>query len=162
MSCMARRRTLDETVPDGSWATSAATRKSMLSNRSRDTSPELKLRRLLWARGLRYRVAAKPLPDRRRTVDIVFGPAKVAVEIHGCFWHGCPEHYRPPSSNAPYWSAKIARNQARDATKLAALEAEGWEVVVVWEHEDFHEVAQRVAEAVARRRPRHRPADLCG
>ncbi|MGL6236553.1 MAG: very short patch repair endonuclease [Segniliparus sp.] len=151
---MARRGTSDETVPENSWATSAATRKSMLGNRSRDTSPELKLRKLLWAQGLRYRVAAKPLADRRRTVDIVFGPAKVAVEIHGCFWHGCPEHYRPPGSNVEYWSAKVARNRARDAAKLAALEADGWEVVVAWEHEQAEDVALRVAEAVARRRPK--------
>lgn len=157
---MARRRSSDEMLPENSWATSVATRRSMLANRSRDTSPELKLRRLLWAQGLRYRVAAKPLADRRRTVDIVFGPAKVAVEIHGCFWHGCPEHYRPPGSNVEYWSAKIARNQARDATKLAALEAAGWEVVVAWEHENPEDVASRVAEAVARRRPRRDEAAM--
>lgn len=100
--------------PEGSWASSAARRRNMQAIRSRDTKPERLIRSLLHAQGLRYRVAAKPLPDLRRTADIVFGPAKVAVFIDGCYWHGCPEHYVPPKTNSGYWSGKVAGNMARD------------------------------------------------
>jgi DNA mismatch endonuclease (patch repair protein) len=70
----------------------------MQGNRSRDTKPELAVRRILHARGLRYFVNRKPVPDLRRTADLVFTRAKVAVFIDGCFWHGCPEHHKPPTS----------------------------------------------------------------
>ena len=89
--------------------------------RTRDTAPELAVRRLLHAMGLRYRVDRQPLPGLRRRADLVFGPARVAVYIDGCFWHGCPEHGNPrPRANSGYWPAKIQRNQARDAA-VAAL-----------------------------------------
>ncbi|QSR32305.1 hypothetical protein CFI00_17785 [Nocardioides sp. S5] len=67
----------------------------MRGNRSRDTKPELAVRRLLHAEGLRYRVNARPLPEVRRTADIVFRAKRIAVFIDGCYWHGCPEHYVP-------------------------------------------------------------------
>ena len=69
-----------------SWASSPATRKSMQANRSRDTMPELALRKALHAMGLRYRVCARPIPELRRSVDVVFRPVRVAVEMRGCFW----------------------------------------------------------------------------
>lgn len=139
-------------VGDKSWASSSAIRKSMQANRSRDTSPELMLRRLLHTRGLRYRVCARPIPGVRRTVDIVFRPARVAVEVYGCFWHGCPEHYRPPRSNGQYWSDKVARNMRRDDDTARMLEEVGWSLEVVWEHEDPSDAAERVANLVERRR----------
>lgn len=126
----------------------------MQANKGRDTRPELALRRALHAAGLRYRVCARPLPDRRGTIDIVFGPARVAVEVRGCFWHGCPEHYRPSRQNAAFWADKIAGTIARDKAKDEALTAAGWLVMVVWEHEDVAAAAQRVAEAVVCRRNR--------
>lgn len=135
-----------------SWATTPATRRSMQANRSRDTKPELQLRRVLHGLGLRYRVCTRPLPTLHRTADIVFRPAKVAVEVRGCFWHGCPDHYRQPSTNRPYWEAKVARNIERDRETQEVLEQAGWLVLVVWEHEDLAAAAQRVAEAVASRR----------
>src|SRR5579875_2994608 len=85
----ARRRPRDDTA-DESWASSPAVRGRMQLQRTRDTAPELAIRRLLHARGLRYRVDVSPLPGLRRRADIVFGPAKVAVFVDGCFWHGCP------------------------------------------------------------------------
>lgn len=78
----------------------------MRGNRSRDTKPELAVRRLLHARGLCYRVNARPLPSLRRTADIVFRGKRVAVFIDGCYWHGCPEHYVPSKSNVDYWGAE--------------------------------------------------------
>ncbi len=135
-----------------SWATTAATRKSMQSNKSRDTKPELTLRRALHALGLRYRVCTRPLPDVRRTVDVVFRPAKVAVELRGCFWHGCPTHYRAPSANGKYWAEKVDRNVRRDLDTAQRLQEAGWVLEVVWEHEDLDQAAHRIAATVAERR----------
>jgi len=102
-----------------SWATSDGTRRSMQANKSRDTKPELAVLRLLDAAGLRYRVNHPVLP--RRTADIVLTRAKVAVFIDGCFWHGCPAHYQPPSTNRDYWHEKVVRNSERDADTTARL-----------------------------------------
>lgn len=139
-------------MPDASWATSPATRKSMQSNRSRDTKPELALRKQLHALGLRFRVCARPIPGVRRTADVVFRSALVAVEVRGCFWHGCPEHYRAPSANSGYWSEKVQRNQRRDAENEQRLRDEGWLLVTVWEHEDPIEAGRRIADIVRQRR----------
>ena len=78
------------TAPKGSWASDEATRRKMVGNRSRDTKPELLVRSLVHGRGLRYRVAQRPLPGLRRTADLVFRPTRVAVFVDGCYWHGCP------------------------------------------------------------------------
>lgn len=122
----------------------------MQGNRSRDTQPELQLRRALHAMGLRYRVCARPFPDIRRTVDLVFRGARVAVEVRGCFWHACPDHFRWPKSNADYWRPKIERTLRRDAEMEQRLNAAGWTLVVVWEHEAPDEAASRVAAALRR------------
>lgn len=124
----------------------------MRSNKSRDTKPELALRRALHALGLRYRVCARPLPDVRRTVDVVFRPARVAVELRGCFWHGCPTHYRAPSANGTYWAEKVGRNVRRDEDTEERLREAGWILEVVWEHEDIDQAARRIAARVAERR----------
>jgi DNA mismatch endonuclease (patch repair protein) len=142
-----------------SWASSPATRKSMQANRSRDTKPELALRKILHAMGLRYRVCTRPTPDIPRTVDVVFRPARVAVEVRGCFWHGCPEHYRPPKAHNSYWSAKVTRNVTRDTETERRLNEAGWLLLVIWEHENPREAAAKVAAAVLQRRPRPVNAD---
>ncbi|MDQ0581256.1 DNA mismatch endonuclease (patch repair protein) [Streptomyces rishiriensis] len=124
----------------------------MQAIRNRDTKPEWLIRRLVHARGLRYRVAAKPLPKLRRTADLVFGPTKVAVFIDGCYWHGCPEHYVPPKTNPGYWSDKVARNMARDRDTDQRLEEAGWTVLRFWEHEPAEDCAERIAAEVEKRR----------
>ncbi|GAA4162763.1 very short patch repair endonuclease [Gryllotalpicola daejeonensis] len=118
----------------------------MRSNKGRDTKPELAVRRLLHAAGLRYRVNYTVLP--RRTADIAFTRAKVAVFIDGCYWHGCAEHYQRPASNMEFWDAKVAANRARDLETTARLGAAGWTVLRFWEHEDAAEVAIAIALAV--------------
>ncbi|MFI8227324.1 very short patch repair endonuclease [Streptomyces sp. NPDC085900] len=138
--------------PVGSWASSAARRRNMQAIRSRDTTPERLIRRLVHAQGLRYRVAARPLPDLRRTADMVFRPAKVAVFIDGCYWHGCPVHYVPPKTNPGYWSDKVARNMARDRDTDQRLEEAGWTVLRFWEHEPSEDCAARIAAEVDKRR----------
>lgn len=147
-----------ERVDNPSWASTPAVRRSMQANKSRDTQPELRLRSALHAMGLRYRVCTRPIPQLRRTVDVVFGPSRVAVEVRGCFWHGCPLHYRQPQRNDSFWQAKLERNMTRDAEIERALEARGWELIVVWEHEPVEEAAELIRQAVTRRRPANRQA----
>lgn len=120
----------------------------MRSQRQRDTGPELALRSELHRRGLRFRLQRRVLTDVRRTSDIVFGPARVVVEVRGCFWHGCPDHATSPKRNADWWRDKIERNRARDADTDMRLREAGWDVVVVWEHESAVEAADRVEARV--------------
>jgi DNA mismatch endonuclease, patch repair protein len=124
----------------------------MRSNKGRNTGPELAIRSLLHAAGLRYRVNRRPLAELRRTADIVFGPAKVAVFIDGCWWHGCPEHYQPAKTNGEFWSSKIDGNIRRDRETDAALTAAQWLALRFWEHEEPAACAKKVAETVAARR----------
>ncbi len=130
-------------------ASSENARRTMLANRRRDTSPELAVRRRLHAAGLRYRVDyPADSTDRRRRADIVFIRAKVVVFIDGCFWHGCPEHFIAPKSNASYWGPKIARNKERDRASTDRLREDGWKVLRFWEHEDPEDVVARIVEVV--------------
>ncbi|MEW2807269.1 very short patch repair endonuclease [Streptomyces massasporeus] len=141
-------------APAGSWASSAARRRNMQAIRSRDTKPEKLIRRLVHAQGLRFRVSARPLPDLRRTADMVFRPVKVAVFVDGCYWHGCPEHYVPPRTNSGYWSEKVLRNVTRDRDTDRRLREAGWLVLRFWEHEPAEECSLAVCKAVAARKAR--------
>jgi DNA mismatch endonuclease (patch repair protein) len=126
----------------------------MQRQQTRDTAPELAVRRLLHRAGLRYRVDAPPLPGMRRRADVVFRPSQVALFVDGCFWHGCPRHGgRAPQANPNYWTSKLQRNQQRDADTDRRLRAAGWAVVRAWEHEDPAAIAQLAAHLVAERRP---------
>ncbi|SEG94106.1 T/G mismatch-specific endonuclease [Thermomonospora echinospora] len=129
----------------------------MQSNKSRDTKPEMALRRAAHALGLRYRVSARPLAAIRRTADMVFTKVKVAVFLDGCFWHGCPEHHTKSATNAEYWAEKVQRNRDRDAETDRLLAEAGWLVIRVWEHEDPIEAAEHIAEQVHARRNRPQP-----
>ena len=102
--------------------------------RSRDTGPELRLRRLLTGLGARYRLHRKDLPG---SPDVVMPGRRLAFFVHGCFWHGhdCARGSRKPKANAEYWTAKIDRNRARDARVEAGLILAGWRVLSVWECE---------------------------
>lgn len=121
---------------------------------SRDTAPEVAVRKLLHASGHRYRLNTR-VPDMpRRTIDIAFGRARVAVFLDGCFWHGCPQHATHPKANGEWWRHKLQRNKARDEETTAHLSANGWTVLRFWEHEDPVQVALRVAAVVDARRGR--------
>ncbi len=104
----------------------------MRAVKSRDTAPERALRRMLHAIAPGYRLHRADLPGRP---DIVYGRRRLAIFMHGCFWHGhdCKRGARAPKDNAAYWSAKIARNRQRDAAHLEALAALGWRTLVVFE-----------------------------
>ena len=84
----------------------------------------------------------------------MFGPARVAVFVDGCFWHGCPVHATWPKNNAEFWREKIETNRLRDRDTDRRLVAAGWEVVRMWEHEDIEEAADRLERIVRDRRGR--------
>jgi DNA mismatch endonuclease (patch repair protein) len=121
----------------------------MRAVRSRDTGAELAVRAILRALAPGYRLHRADLPGKP---DIVYGRRKLAIFVHGCFWHGhdCARGARMPKTNMNYWRAKIARNRARDATTLAALEGMGWRALAVYECElkDPAALGARLAEAL--------------
>ncbi len=99
---------------------------------SKDTKPELLVRRWLWSHGYRYRLNVKSVPGRP---DIVMRRYRTALFINGCFWHGhegC-KHFRMPNSNMDYWENKINNNRLRDQKNYDILQQNGWQVIVVWE-----------------------------
>lgn len=129
----------------------------MRANRS-VSGIERGLRRALWASGIRgYRVQA-PLPGRP---DIVFPVERIAILVHGCFWHSCPTCRLPePKANADFWAAKLGANVARDARAEEQLREQGWEVVVVWEHQlraDIPAVTHELMRLRSARRRAHGP-----
>ena len=135
-------------VPPHPGASSEAVSHRMSRLPRRDNGAELAVRRLLFADGLRYRVAL-PVPGRpRRSIDIAFPRAKVAVFIDGCYWHGCPEHGTQPMSNSEWWRTKLTANRERDIDTTQHLEAIGWTVVRIWEHEAPVVASERVAVAL--------------
>lgn len=104
----------------------------MAGIRSKDTSPEVRLRRLLHGYGYRYRLHRKDLPG---TPDIVLPRWKAVIFVHGCFWHlheGC-KLAKMPATRREFWEAKLAKNRMRDQTAVSRLRASGWRVLVVWE-----------------------------
>jgi DNA mismatch endonuclease (patch repair protein) len=124
----------------------------MSRQNSRDTAPEVAVRKLLHASGLRYRVNV-PVPGMpRRSIDIVFPKAKIAIFLDGCFWHGCPQHATHPKANAEWWRTKLDKNMARDVETTEHLRAAGWTVLRFWEHEPSDACAHTIADAVLARR----------
>src|SRR5277367_380061 len=100
--------------------------------KGKDTAPELVVRRLIWSLGGSYRLHRKDLPGKP---DIVLVGRRLAVFVHGCFWHGhdCARGARVPKANRDYWLGKVGRNRERDARHLEALTGLGWRVETIWE-----------------------------
>ena len=138
------------TVPVGKSpkASSKSVTRSMKSNRASGTMPELTLARLL-----RRKLVSSDLPGRP---DIVYAGSKVAVFVHGCFWHRCPEcNLGLPKTNTDFWRRKFERNVERDKINREVLQSEGWAVVEVWEHqirEESSQAAERVRSLVRARK----------
>lgn len=122
--------------------------RTMRAVRSRDTKPELTVRRFLHAAGLRYILHDRRLPG---SPDLVFPKYRTVVFVHGCFWHqhaNCPAASRP-RSNTEYWSRKLTGNVERDARNRTSLEASGWRVLVIWECEiRERDALDRLAETI--------------
>lgn len=115
--------------------------------KSKNTQPEIAIRKLIWKKGYKYRIGhgliGKP--------DMVFPSYGVTVFIDGCFWHGCPKHCRIPSSNVKYWKQKISGNKQRDNRINRQLKKDGWKVIRVWEHEikkNLEKAVQRVIKYI--------------
>ncbi len=126
---------------------------NMAAIRSKDTTPELIVRRIVHALGYRYRLHRRDLPGKP---DLVFGPRRKVIFVHGCFWHMHPKancrDARPPKSNTGYWTPKLARNIARDKQRATKLRRAGWRVLVIWECEtkDTAKLASRVTKFLAK------------
>lgn len=107
---------------------------AMRAVKSANTTPEMAVRKAAHTLGLRFRLHRSDLPGKP---DLVFPSRRIALFVHGCFWHGhtCPRGARIPKTNTPYWSAKIARNTARDVRNCDALRLLGWRAVILWECE---------------------------
>lgn len=127
----------------GPSASSPAVSKTMSKIRRRDTKLELKVRRELHRRGLRFRVDYAAVPGRP---DIAFTRVMVAVFLDGCFWHGCPLHGTSPKSNADWWKTKMTRNLERDARVRDQLEDLGWLVLRYWAHDDVDDICDEIED----------------
>lgn len=115
--------------------------------KGKDTKPEVKLRKALWRKGLRYRLGYK-LPGKP---DIVFVSARIVVFVDGCFWHGCPIHGSIPETNRMFWEKKISKNIQRDLEVTVELQNNGWTVIRVWTHElkeEFDSVVNEITRVV--------------
>ncbi|MFF0545336.1 very short patch repair endonuclease [Nocardia thailandica] len=129
---------------------SAGRSRNMRAIRRSDTKPEVRLRSALHGLGYRFRKDFKVTVADAKAVrpDIVFTARKVAVFVDGCFWHCCPEHGRPPTTNEWYWGPKLARNVERDRWTDQVLAANGWTVVRLCEHVPLQSAVEAVAEAL--------------
>lgn len=127
---------------------SEAARNRMRAAKGRDTEAEMKVRRVLYRMGLRYRVDYVVIDKPRRKADIAFTKAKVAVFTDGCFWHGCPKHATSAKVNAAFWRDKIRTNKARDLDTNQRLKKLGWVIIKAWEHEGPKKVANKISAKV--------------
>ena len=122
-------------------------RRSMVGNKSRDTKPEIQVRKLLHSLGYRFRIQRKDLPGKP---DIVLPKYRTAIFVNGCFWHrheGC-KYASTPSTNSEFWEKKFAANVERDARNYAVLKALGWHVVIIWECEVKEILRSRVIPGI--------------
>ena len=118
----------------------------MAKIRSKNTKPEIAVRRIIYGLGYRYRLHRKDLPG---TPDIVISKYKLAINVNGCFWHECPHCKRPrPRSNPKYWDRKLSRNINRDQANRIKLERMGWYVATVWgcETRNLPELTEKLSE----------------
>lgn len=131
---------------------SAARRRTMQAVKSKNTKPEMTVRRITHAMGYRYRLHRKNLPGKP---DLVFPSRRKIIFVHGCFWHGheCRRGARMPKDNRDYWQAKIARNKARDIVTIKALTEAGWSALTIWECEIGR--ASRLRKKISRFLDRH-------
>lgn len=117
----------------------------MQSVRSKDTGPEMLVRRLVHGMGYRYRLHQRNLPGNP---DLVFAARRKVIFVHGCFWHGhsCASGKKRPKSNVKYWHQKLERNRARDLQNQNLLRRNGWDVIVIWECElsNLNETSERI------------------
>ena len=115
---------------------------------SKNTLPEICLRKVLWSKGLRFRINYG-----EEKIDIAFPSRKIAIFVDGCFWHSCPIHSHVPKTNRNYWLPKLEKNVLRDKLKEERLRREGWTIIRVWEHDlkrsnDTNAIAEKLLESI--------------
>lgn len=132
-------------------APSDITRTRMKAVRRAGTRPELALQTELSRLDIEFQKDVQLLPTERFRPDIVIEGGKVAVFVHGCFWHSCPIHATLPKTNTAWWIQKLEANRRRDRRAFRTLRSNGWSVLRVWEHDDMRRSARRVAGVVRRR-----------
>lgn len=110
--------------------------KVMASIKGRNTRPEIVVRKLLWAKGIRYRIHDKKVTG---TPDISNKSKKIAIFIDGCFWHGCNNCYKEPRTNVAYWHTKIINNKKRRKEIIKKLSKDNWKILEFWEHRVVNE-----------------------
>jgi DNA mismatch endonuclease (patch repair protein) len=120
----------------------------MRNLRHRGSFAEQCLRSRIHSLGFRFRKDYRPVTELRCAADLVFRRQLVCVFFDGCFWHGCPRHFRVPRSNSAWWLEKIEDNRARDKRQTRQLRTRGWTVVRVWEHEPIERAAGRIVKAL--------------
>lgn len=132
-------------MPSAPASSTPSVRAVLLANRRKDTAPEVALRRALFKRGLRFLVDVTPAGvSKRRRVDVLLRGSRIAILVHGCFWHCCSEHFVMPVRNRDWWETKFSAIKHRDADTEERLLEAGWLPVVIWEHEPADEAAERV------------------
>ena len=144
----------------GPAAPTSAVRRAMQQQAVKDTKPEVRLRKQLFAAGLRYRVGYQVPGQRRRTIDIAFPGPRLAVFVDGCFWHGCPEHCVQPMHNAEWWQEKLDANRERDKETTRMLQRQGWTVVRIWEHQIGSELPAAVQSVIEAHRDCAQPGEM--
>lgn len=125
----------------------------MQANVGRETAGEQAIRERLETAGVEFEREVRPEDSLRIKADFVFRTERVCIFVDGCFWHRCPEHYAPPTTNRDWWEEKISATAARDARQTSELEDRGWAVLRVWEHDlrgdEADRSVQRIRAAIA-------------
>lgn len=129
-------------------ASTPRVRHLMQAVRQKGTKPEKYIHQELVRRGLQPRTATRPIADMRLTGDFVFPVKRLCVFIDGCFWHGCPDHFKLPITNSAWWAEKVSETVQRDRRQTAKLNDAGWSVVRVWEHENPSKAVDRIVTAI--------------
>jgi len=138
-------------IPGGKTDVMTANQRSrcMSKVKGRDTGPEMMLRKVLWAKGWRYRINSSIFGRP----DIIFPGKRIVIFVDGCFWHGCPWHGTRPKSNRTFWVDKIEGNIKRDKKVTSKLKESGWTVIRIWEHKiknDLSLVVEQVEKALTK------------
>lgn len=129
-------------------ASTQGVRLLMQSVRQKETKPEMRIYEELVHRGLHPIPSSRPVEDLRITGDLLFRPENLCVFVDGCFWHGCPDHFKLPLTNSAWWAEKVSETVERDHRQTAKLRQAGWLVLRVWEHEKPSNAADKIVAAL--------------
>lgn len=130
-------------------ASSPKVRRVMQNNTGRETKPEKILRKYLRQSGFRFHSNVKPMSDLNIKADIVFKKQRLCIFIDGCFWHGCPNHFKIPNTNSSWWREKIMDNRMRDMRQTKLLRRNNWKVIRFWEHQIIPDYLEKIKQTIS-------------